>query len=235
MSTKSLNITDLMQDQPGQWLLERHIDGSLKKHWPFVDKLFGVPQRPEWHPEVDTGAHIVLCLDQAAKFNANLDVRYAVLVHDLGKGDTRKCDLPRHPGHENRGVPMVREMNAMIGSEYQRAQKLGVLVCKHHLLAHTAFDLTAKKLFGLFYLSGMIEDKSLAEDFILACEMDKRGRLGRDHLPYPQGEFLKDIQGVFAANYKFLKSLLDSPSQKEQQRAYRLIAGIVEERKAKYA
>ena len=138
-------------------LMENHADvyfqvlrdcGALKVLFPEIDALFGVPQRPEYHPEIDCGIHTLMSLQQACKANYSLDVRFAVLVHDLGKALTPKEELPRHIQHEERGIAPVTEVCDRLKVPTQTKQ-LALAVCKEHLKCHQAFTLKAGTLWRL--------------------------------------------------------------------------------------
>lgn len=201
MNTLPLTCLDLVnQTRPlGDWLICMHNTGELKIRAPRVDALFGVPQTTRYHPEVDTGIHVAMCLDVAQQINANGDVRWAVLTHDLGKGITPQDEWPRHTGHEERGIALVNEMNAMcLHRMFTRAQRLSLLVCEYHLHAHTAFELTPKTLFSFLHTTGMLADEKLLRDFVLACEIDKRGRLGKKDVTYPEGHYVLEVANAIA-------------------------------------
>ncbi len=165
--------------------------GALARLLPEVDALYGVPQRPEFHPEIDTGVHLEMVLGQAARLApGNALVGYCALVHDLGKGVTEAELLPRHHGHDAAGVPLVEAVSQRlkVPTEYARAARL---VCRWHLLAHAALTLKASTVLSLFDRLDAFRRPSTLEVFLLACEADQRGRLGRDELPYPQAGYLR--------------------------------------------
>jgi tRNA nucleotidyltransferase (CCA-adding enzyme) len=113
--------------------------------FPEIDQLFGVPQRAEYHPEIDTGTHLLMCLQVAARDQLSPQIRFAVLMHDLGKGITPAHILPRHVGHEQAGVPLVKAFctRYKVPKEYQQ---LAELVCEYHLECHRVVELQAKTL-----------------------------------------------------------------------------------------
>lgn len=180
----------LMSAQPGAHLKALHADGSLAAMLPEVDRLYGVPQRAEHHPEVDTGIHIELCLDAAARLGATPEARFAVLCHDLGKAATNPAQWPAHVDHETLGVPLVFDVCQRMGvADYPTA--LAALVCEFHLHSHRALELRPQSVMALLEGKRMLEIDPLLEDFLVACEADARGRLGKHDNPYRQGEYLR--------------------------------------------
>lgn len=164
--------------------------GALGEILPEVDALFGVPQRPEWHPEVDAGRHLLLVMDQAVRLSDDTRVRFAALVHDLGKGVTPKDVLPSHRGHEKTGVSLVRDLceRLRVPAEYRR---LGELACREHLNCHRAFELTPGRIMHMLERADALRKPDRFERFLLACEADARGREGAADSPYPQADYLR--------------------------------------------
>lgn len=165
---------------------------ALKVLFPEIDALFGIPQRPEYHPEIDCGIHTLMSLQQACKANYCLDVRFAVLVHDLGKALTPKAELPRHIQHEERGIVPVTEICDRLKVPTQTKQ-LALAVCKEHLKCHQAFTLKAGTLWRLLQRLDVLRRPERVEAFLQACECDAKGRLGMQDRDYPQAEFLLKI------------------------------------------
>jgi tRNA nucleotidyltransferase (CCA-adding enzyme) len=163
---------------------------ALAVIFPEVAALFGVPQPPEWHPEVDTGVHLLSALEQAARLGASAAARFAVLVHDLGKGTTPREQWPRHSGHEERGAELTLALCRRLGVP-NRYRDLGVAVARFHRLCHLALELRPATL--LYLLEGIdaFRRGDRVDDFLIACEADARGRLGREHDPYPQAALLR--------------------------------------------
>lgn len=172
--------------------------GALKVLFPELHQLFGVPQRPEYHPEVDTGLHLLLCLQVAARAGLSTRVRFAVLLHDLGKGITPADILPRHIGHEERGLPLVRALcqRYKVPRDYQQ---LAEIVCEHHLECHRVMTLQAKTLWKKLHALDALRRPERFAEFLLACQADTRGRLGWEELPYPQLDFFRQARDVAAA------------------------------------
>ena len=165
--------------------------GALQVIMPEVEALFGVPQRPEYHPEIDSGIHTLMSLQRACEANYNDRVRFAVLVHDLGKALTPADVLPRHIQHEVRGVKPVKELCQRLKVPTQH-QQLAELVCKEHLLCHQIMDLRAGTVWRLLQRLDVLRRPDRVEEFIQACECDSRGRLGLENRPYPQAAFLRE-------------------------------------------
>lgn len=164
--------------------------GALAVVIPEVDALFGVPQPPEWHPEIDCGLHILMVLEQAAKLSDDVEVRFAGLVHDLGKATTRKSDLPRHPGHEARSVQLVNMLCDRLPVP-RACRELGVLVAEYHAHCHRALELRPTTILKLLQQVDAFRRPERFMNFLLACEADARGRTGFENRDYPQAAYLK--------------------------------------------
>lgn len=162
---------------------------------PEVDNLFGVPQPPKHHPEVDTGIHVMLCMEQAAKLSDDPVVRFATLTHDLGKAVTPKDNWPHHHGHEQLGVALIDTVCARmrVPKKYQRVARL---VSQFHTHCHRALELRADTMLRLFESLDAFRRPEQVEQFLLACEADSRGRTGLEDRDYPQANFLR---GALAA------------------------------------
>ncbi|HSD70267.1 MAG TPA: multifunctional CCA addition/repair protein [Woeseiaceae bacterium] len=169
--------------------------GALKVVFPEVDALFGIPQPAKWHPEIDCGVHAMMVLEQASLISDSGEVRFAALVHDLGKATTPKAKLPSHPGHEKRSVRLV---NALAGRMPVPAayRELGVLVAEFHAHCHRAFELRASTLLRVLQRVDAFRRPDRFEKFLLACEADARGRTGFENAPYPQAQYFR---GAFEA------------------------------------
>ncbi len=168
---------------------------ALQRLFPEIDRLFGVPQPVQWHPEVDTGVHVMMVLDQAEKLSPDLEVRFAALVHDLGKGTTRKYSLPSHPGHERRGVKLIRRLSERLPVP-NACRDLGMLVSEYHTHCHRAFELRAATILRMLEATDAFRRPRRFEQFLLACEADARGRKGLEDRHYTQVELLR---GAFEA------------------------------------
>jgi len=180
----------LMHEQPSRFFRVLRETGALARILPELDALWGVPQVPEFHPEIDTGEHVMLVLDEAARMHAGLDVRFACLVHDLGKALTPAERLPKHHGHEKAGLAPVREVCRRLKVPNE-ARDLSVLVCEFHLVCHRAAELKPGTIMRLFKRTDALRRPARFERFLLACEADKRGRKGRADRPYPEADLLR--------------------------------------------
>ncbi len=178
--------------------------GALQRLLPEVEALFGVPQPPEHHPEVDTGVHVLMALQQAVAMQCDTETRFAVLLHDLGKGTTPADVLPRHIGHEARGADLVKAACARLSAPV-RYRELALAVCKFHTLCHQAKTLRGKTLLKLLSGTDALRRPERFEQFLQACEADARGRLGLEDRDYPQAQYLRQalhiVQGVKAAQF----------------------------------
>ena len=182
----------LMSAKPSRMLQVLRECGALKVLLPEVDRLYGVPQPPEHHPEIDTGVHLEMVLDETAKANAPLEVRFAALCHDLGKGTTAIDKLPRHIGHEERSVKLLRSL-----CERWRVpvhcRELAEVVAREHGHVHASLSLGAEAVLRLL---GRCDALRRPERFALvlqACECDARGRLGLQERSYPQSARLQAL------------------------------------------
>ncbi len=169
--------------------------GALKVLFPEVDALFGVPQPAKWHPEIDTGVHTLMVLDQAELLSKDLAVRFAALTHDLGKGTTPKDKLPSHRGHEIRGCKLIRDMAERLPVP-KAARDLARIVAEFHTHCHRALELRDKTIVKLLEKTDAFRRPERFEHFLLTCESDARGRKGLENREYPQADFLR---GAFAA------------------------------------
>jgi tRNA nucleotidyltransferase (CCA-adding enzyme) len=169
--------------------------GALQHLLPELDALFGVPQPPERHPEIDTGVHTLMVLAQAARLSADTRVRFAALLHDLGKGTTPVEEWPKHRGHEERSVDLVRAVCRRLRTpnEYR---DLAVLVARYHLHCYRAAELRDATLLETLDALDAFRRPERLEAFVLACEADFRGRTGYEDRPYPQAAVFRQ---VFAA------------------------------------
>jgi len=168
---------------------------ALKVLFPELDALYGIPQRPEYHPEIDCGIHTMMSLQQACRQNYSLDVRFAVLVHDLGKALTPVEELPRHIMHEERGIKPVNELCERLRVPTHTKQ-LALAVCKEHLKCHQAFNLKPGTLWRLLQRLDVLRRPERVEAFVQACECDSRGRLGLENRAYPQAQYVLDAMQV---------------------------------------
>ena len=175
----------LMQAQPERMFAVLRACGALAVLLPELDRLWGVPQRADYHPEVDTGVHTMLVLGQAVQQQAPLAVRWACLVHDLGKGTTPADVLPRHIGHEQRGAKLVRQVcqRLRVPSE---CKELAELVAYEHGNIHRSLDLSAAAVLRLLQRCDALRKPERFAQALWACECDARGRWGFEAAAYPQ-------------------------------------------------
>ncbi|MCV2357073.1 multifunctional CCA addition/repair protein [Paucibacter sp. B2R-40] len=190
----------LMEARPSRMLEVLRDCGALARLSPEVDALFGVPQPEAHHPEIDTGAHVLLVLNQCATQAAPLTVRYACLCHDLGKALTPAELLPRHIGHEGRSVPLLKRL-----SERWRVptdcRELAELVAREHTHVHQSEGFSAEARLRLLERCDAWRRPERFEQMLWACECDARGRLGLEQRPYPQRERLqRDLQATLAVD-----------------------------------
>jgi tRNA nucleotidyltransferase (CCA-adding enzyme) len=164
--------------------------GALAVLFPEVEKLFGVAQRADYHPEIDTGIHTLMSLQQAARLSDSSPIRFSVLVHDLGKGITPDHILPSHSGHEARGLPLVKDVCDRLKVPNDHRQ-LAMVVTEFHLLCHKAFELKPETILKLLKAIGALKSSRRLEDFLTCCEADARGRTGFEDRDYPSSAYLR--------------------------------------------
>jgi tRNA nucleotidyltransferase (CCA-adding enzyme) len=188
----------LMEAKPSRMFDVLRDCGALAVLLPEVDRLWGVPQPEAHHPEIDTGVHLMMVLDMAATLNAPLAVRFACLMHDLGKGTTRAEDLPRHLGHEERSVKLLLPVCERLRVPVD-CKDLAVVVAKEHGNIHRSLELNAAAVMRLLERCDAIRKPQRFYDALLACECDARGRLGKQGDTYPQAARLaKALQAALA-------------------------------------
>ena len=171
--------------------------GALAKLFPELEALYGVPQPEQYHPEVDTGVHTMMVLEQATALSSDTQVRFAALVHDLGKGITPKEQWPKHLEHEEKGVPLVENLcnRYRLPNDYRA---LAVHVARYHLHYHKALELRPNSILKLLQNIDALRKPQRFEQFLLACEADARGRLGLENRDCPQSDWLR--QALSAVN-----------------------------------
>ena len=172
--------------------------GALKVIYPELERLYGVPQPAQWHPEIDSGVHTMMVLDQAALLSTDSKIRFAALVHDLGKGLTPPEQWPSHRGHEERSVELIEALceRLRVPAEYR---ELAVIVARYHGNVHRAFELRPSTVVDLLEKTDAFRRPERFEQMLLACEADSRGRLGLESSPYPQREYLQRARLAAAA------------------------------------
>lgn len=177
----------LTEQTPQEFINVLRRCGALKILFPEIDQLFGVPNPPKWHPEIDTGVHTLMALAQAVQLSPDPCLRFAVLVHDLGKGTTAPSLWPSHTDHEERGVTLIRELcqRYLAPRDYQ---ELAILTSRYHTHCHRVFELKANTLLKTLEKLDAFRRPARFQLFLLACEADARGRTHLTTQPYPQRE-----------------------------------------------
>jgi tRNA nucleotidyltransferase (CCA-adding enzyme) len=179
----------LMEKTPSRFFTTLRECGALQKILPELDALFGVPQPAQYHPEVDCGLHTMLVLDDAARHDYTLEVRFAALTHDLGKGGTPPDILPRHIGHEARSVDLLKTVCGRLRVPGE-CRDLGLLVARHHGEVHRVKQLRADTIVRLLHSCDAWRRPQRFEQLLQACAADARGRTGHEHDAYPQADYL---------------------------------------------
>jgi tRNA nucleotidyltransferase (CCA-adding enzyme) len=211
--------------KPSAFLRTLRDCGALAVVLPEVDALYGVPQRAEYHPEVDTGVHVEMVCDMAARLAPGDDlIGFAALVHDLGKARTPEHVLPKHIGHETAGVPPVREVCDRLKVPTAHRQ-LAVMVCREHLNVHRFDELRATTVHDMLQRCDGFRQPSRIAQLALACEADKRGRLGLEDRPYPPREgLLRALEAARTVRADQLRPDLEGPALGEALRMARIDA-----------
>jgi len=179
----------LMEQHPSRFFTTLRECGALQKILPEVEALFGVPQPAKYHPEIDCGAHVMLVLDDTARHELALEVRFAALGHDLGKGNTPADILPRHIGHEQRSVDLLKGLCARLRVPAE-CRDLALLVAQQHGNIHRAKELRADTIVRLFDSCDLWRKPERFNLILQACESDAHGRPGHENDPYPQAAYL---------------------------------------------
>ncbi len=172
--------------------------GALAVIFPEINALYGVPQPPRWHPEIDTGVHVMLAVRYAASIGAPTSVRFAVMMHDLGKALTPSDQWPSHRGHEEAGVPLVEALSQRLRVP-NGYRELAVLGARHHAVVHRAAELRTDTLLRLFEATDAFRRPERFAELLQVCESDARGRTGLESQPYPQSAYLQRARDAAAA------------------------------------
>ncbi len=180
----------LMEPRPDVFIQVLRDCGALRVLLPEVDVLFGIPQPPAHHPEIDTGVHVLSVLRQCAEHQQPLTVRWACLLHDVGKGLTPEAEWPRHIAHEHKGLKLIRAINQRCKAP-KDCQELALQVGEFHTHGHRALELKPSTLLKLLQSFDVFRRPQRFDEFIAACEMDARGRLGLEQREYPQADYLR--------------------------------------------
>ncbi len=164
---------------------------ALERIFPEIHDLFGVPQPEKHHPEIDTGVHVMLCLEQAAVLSSSPEVRFAALMHDLGKAVSPKENWPHHYNHEKNGLPVLENLCTRLRVP-NSFKSLAMLVMRHHTHCHRAFELRSSTLTDMLTALGVFKPANNTLDhFLLACAADAKGRINHENNPYPQADYIK--------------------------------------------
>ncbi len=188
----------LMEARPSRMIEVLRDCGALAVVLPEADALFGVPQPAQYHPEIDTGLHLMQCLDWAAAHGASLAARWALLAHDLGKGTTPREEWPRHIAHEARSAKLAREVAERLRVPVEVAD-IGRLVAQEHTNVHRARELRPETMVKLLERLDVMRKPERLADILLACEADHRSRPGFDAAGYPQAGIVRLAADAFRA------------------------------------
>jgi tRNA nucleotidyltransferase (CCA-adding enzyme) len=188
----------LTEPAPQSWLRALRECGALARIFPELDALYGVPQPEQWHPEIDTGLHMELVMQAVASLTPEPRIRFAALMHDLGKGRTPRTRWPRHVGHENAGARLAEALceRLRVPVDYR---ELAVLAARWHGLVHRALELRPRTVLELLETCDAFRRPERFRELLLACEADHRGRGGHRDRPYPQADRLREAQAKAAA------------------------------------
>jgi tRNA nucleotidyltransferase (CCA-adding enzyme) len=167
--------------------------GALAVLLPEVEALFGIEQRADFHPEIDTGIHTLMALQQSALLTNKATIRFTVLVHDLGKAITPKEILPRHTGHEARGLPLVKQVCDRLKVPNQHRQ-LAMVVTEYHLMCHKSLEFKPENLLKLLTVIGALKSAEKLDDFLLCCMADAKGRKGLEKQEYAPNRYLREAR-----------------------------------------
>jgi tRNA nucleotidyltransferase (CCA-adding enzyme) len=220
----------LMEKRPSRMFAVLRECGALARILPEIDGLFGVPQRADYHPEVDTGVHVMMVVDHAAARGYALTVRFAALTHDLGKATTPEDILPRHIGHEGRSVDLLKPLCERLRVPNE-CRDLAVLVAREHGNIHRVMEMGAAALVRMFERCDALRKPARFAEALQACEADARGRLGFEAAEYPQAERLRVAlvaargvdAGAIASGLGDKPSLIKDAVHRERVRAVELV------------
>ncbi|CAM3746201.1 multifunctional CCA addition/repair protein [Rheinheimera salexigens] len=179
----------LQERTPDAFISVLQQTSALEQLMPEVAALWGVPQPEKWHPEIDTGIHTLLVLQQAAKLSQRLDIRFAAVVHDVGKGATNPANWPAHHGHDHSGLKLIEQLCQRLRVPND-CKDLALLVCKYHQIIHNALELKPATVLKMFNSIDLWRKPERLNAILLACTADLRGRTGFEQAQYPQAEYL---------------------------------------------
>jgi tRNA nucleotidyltransferase (CCA-adding enzyme) len=206
--------------------------GALKPIYPEIDALFGVPQPAQWHPEIDSGIHTLMVLDQAVMLTVDTRVRFAALVHDLGKAQTPPSEWPSHRGHEERSVALIEGLAARLRlpGDYR---ELALIVARYHGVVHRAFELRPKTLLEFMERADAFRRPERFGQALLACEADSRGRTGLEAKPYPQRDYVLAARDAAAAIRPSASEIANDSGMKIAQAVHERRISAISEVRAK--
>ena len=203
----------LMEAHPSRMFGVLRDCGALQKILPELDRLWGVPQVAQYHPEVDTGVHVMMVIDYAAQQNFSLPIRFAALMHDLGKGTTPLDILPKHIGHEQRSASLLKEVCKRLRVPND-CKELGMMVAKFHGKLHQALQMRPATLLEFLVELDAIRQPDRFRDFLKACEADSRGRTGFAQCETPAAELmLKVLQAAASIDAGAVAATCEAPEQ----------------------
>lgn len=203
----------LMEAKPSRMFEVLRECGALKKILPELDRLWGVPQPPQHHPEIDTGVHVMMVIDYAAAQNYSLPVRFAALTHDLGKGTTPKDILPRHIGHEERSVHLLWDVCRRLRVPND-CKELAHIVAKFHGKVTRSDEMRPDTLVRLLQDTDAIRQPQRFREFLRACESDSRGRTGFEDKPFPHADrLLKVLEAAMSVDAGAVAKRFDEPEK----------------------
>ena len=182
----------LSEQTPQAYFQLLYDTGALAVLMPELAALWGVPQPPQWHPEIDTGVHTLMVLEQAAALSPRIDIRFAALVHDLGKGITKPELWPSHHGHEHTGLALIQQLCDRLRVPND-CRELALQVCEYHQLVHRARELKSATVLKLFNAIDIWRKPQRLDDVLLCCTADLRGRTGFEQAAYPQAAYLQAL------------------------------------------
>ena len=196
----------LVEPSPEHFIATLRQCGALKVLFPEIDQLFGAPNPPHWHPEIDSGIHTLMVLEQAIKLTSEPATRFAAIMHDLGKGATPIAIWPSHHGHEERGVGLIKQFcqRYLVPRDYQ---ELALLAARYHTHCHNVFELKPATLLKTLEKLDAFRRPDRFRQFLLVCMADTRGRPGYTESLYPQKDYM--YQAYEAANAVPIQALLD--------------------------
>jgi tRNA nucleotidyltransferase (CCA-adding enzyme) len=188
-------VRALGEQRPSRFFEVLRDCGALRRLFPELDNLFGVPQAPQHHPEIDTGVHALQVVDRAAQLSSDARVRFAALLHDLGKGTTPPDQWPHHIGHEERGLALIEALCQRLRAPNDY-RELALLTGKYHGVMLRAEELRPATLLDTLQALDAFRRPERFEQFLLACEADFTGRPGQEQVPYPQAALMRRMLQV---------------------------------------